>query len=121
LFETAEGLKVILAWCHDQEERGVIPSDPKRLVIDEQTSRVTLDDETFPIGDPGLLASLQRLKEAGEGTLVPTEELKKLPGCKGNLSRRLNRLLPPLRNIVKSKKGQGGGYWLRLPPPPVKK
>jgi hypothetical protein len=89
-----------------------------RLLLDPLTQTVTLDGESIRVEDPRAFLVYQAIAAAG-GAIVTTDELNKLPSCKGRIDRILRDYLPEkLRQTYGSKVGNGGGYWLRLPTGP---
>jgi hypothetical protein len=91
-------------------------SERPRIVIKLESQSVSLDRCTITVGDPGALRIFQRIAEC-HGALTSVEELNRIPGCRGRIDRRIKDHLPlRLRDLIRSKAGPGGGYWLHLPP-----
>jgi hypothetical protein len=89
----------------------------RRFRVDSGTGEVWFDGQTILVSHPALVALLGRLA-AAEGMLVPSVELRELPGCK---NKRIDRIIrdhcpDALKDVIKSLKGNGGGYRLQLPP-----
>jgi len=88
-----------------------------RLLLDRETLFVTLDGIRHGPLEPQSFCIFQALHDAPRGAKVPSTELQKLPGCKGDqkqISRYLDRLPKPLRACIKGQ--SGSGRWLQLPP-----
>jgi hypothetical protein len=87
-----------------------------RLELQSDTHTVILDGNTIQVGDARAFSIYKKLFDA-HSNFVPTEELRKLPGCRvKEVGRILRDHLPlALRETVHSKSGSGGGYWIKLP------
>jgi hypothetical protein len=88
---------------------------PERLTIDPDTFSVTLDGKTDTVNHPGAFHFFKMIADA-RGQLVSRETLEQAPACKGRVDKLRTHLPKRLNSLIKSRAGNGGGYWLQLPP-----
>jgi hypothetical protein len=105
-----------LAWKEVREEKAQGTSGSSALLdLDCATQTVTVKGRAFGIDHPAAFQAFRMIAEA-KGSLVSVHAIRQLPGCKGRVDRLLREHLPTdIRSLIRSKKGQGGGYWLQLP------
>jgi hypothetical protein len=120
LVNTYAGADVELAMRELELEYASLPppKSPPRLIIDLETCSASLDGQTHTNVDPEGLQVLQKLQERA-GEKIPTGKLCEEVGCshETTLRRRLDRLPPPLRGLVKGQPGAGMYLQLPLDPP----
>jgi hypothetical protein len=96
--------------------RAPAPDAPPRVVIEWESHTVFVDGHVLARVDslPALRIFERIVLDQGE--LVTARELKQLPGCKGRIDRIIRNGLPKdVKDLICSKVGSGGGYWLNLP------
>jgi hypothetical protein len=86
----------------------------ERLTIDPDTFSVTLDGKTYTVEHPGAFHFFKMIADA-RGQLVSQETLRQAMACKGRLDKLRTHLPKALNSLIKSRPGNGGGYWLQLP------
>lgn len=104
---------------HYSVEEATIPPDPTspRVRCDKATHTVTLDGKVIARDvDPVPFTFFAAVADGG-GDPVPGRKILSLPAMSGKKLTRdaLDKLPETLRNLVKSRVGGGGGYYLDLP------
>jgi hypothetical protein len=98
----------------DEGEEALAPT-AERLTIDPDTFSVTLDGKTDTVDHPGAFHFFQMIADA-RGRVVSHKKLARALACKGRLDKLRTHLPERLNSLIKSRAGNGGGYWLQLPP-----
>jgi hypothetical protein len=93
-----------------------LPFSERIRVSDPFAQTIWFDGEEKQVESPAAFEVLARLIEAGGG-LVSREELLELPQCDGvKISRVIKEHIKRVfGDIIASKRGNGGGRWIRLP------
>jgi hypothetical protein len=97
--------------------RSLAPPPRRRRAVrfDEKTWKVTFAGQIYPISNPRVFHVYRAIVGAA-GRTVSSEELHRLPGCKGaRIDRLLKKLPQGLRDTIASMAMPGGGYFFRLP------
>jgi len=82
------------------------------VLINEENRTVTVGGQITPL-TPYQFRVVKRLVEAGGG-IVAGEDLKQYSGSNEDIRSIIKRLPPAIRDKIGSKRGQYGGYWLKL-------
>jgi hypothetical protein len=85
-----------------------------KLRIDPTTKTITLRRKSETITNARAFNALLLIARA-KGNVVSSQEIQKIPGCKGRPDKVLSPLPEWVRELIPSQPGRGGGYALTLP------
>ena len=117
LYSNGSALECLERLLQTDPEAAFLNATTKPLVIDANAHTITVWGDRFEIKHAPTFQLFRKVADA-DGNLVLSSEIKKtIPGCKGRLDVMLSNHLRPntLRQLIQSKKGHGGGYWLVVP------